>query len=498
MMAANENDQIMADPEDTNDRVLKESREEVEEKSTKVVVDEDHPFDLEAYTSQYSGRAAICNLQHIITHCPQLASPALKLMARIYCESTRDTAGYVNTVHSYHNLDISQQDGTLAGDSAWVDEMELKNSKEKNKLEAELKTYTSNMIKESIRLAHRELGKFHHEVGNLAEALKHHAKCREFSTTAQQVIEMSIYVLEVLIEQRNYSHIGTYVYKAESALEMTTSGGSGGARRTTSAVDQAANEAFKERVQSKLDLATALANLSQGNYEKAARGFLKVKSIKSLENWAEIVSPSDIAILGVLCSLASLPRSAIKVAVVDSETFSMFIEQEPYIREILDAYISSKFRLVLDILERNSAKHALSPPLMGHLPALMSQIRSRALVLYFQPFQSVRLDTMSSAFGIDVKRLEDDVVRLIKEDRLDARVDGRNKILKSRDADQNTRMSVYQKVLQSGREMQLTNQKLLLRMSLIQSDLLVKGSRSERGGSRTMGGPDAIPEMVYD
>lgn len=68
----------------------------------------------------------------------------------------------------------------------------------------------------------------------------------------------------------------------------------------------------------------------------------------------QIISPSDIAIFGVLCSLATLPRSAIKAAVVDSETFTMFIEQEQYVREILDAYMSSKFKAVLDILERNS------------------------------------------------------------------------------------------------------------------------------------------------
>jgi COP9 signalosome complex subunit 1 len=65
---------------------------------------------------------------------------------------------------------------------------------------------------------------------------------------------------------------------------------------------------------------------------------------------------------------------------------------------------------------------------MAHLPALTSQIRSRAVVLYFQPFQSIRLDTMSAAFGVDVKTLEFEVVRLIKEGRLNARVDGRNKV----------------------------------------------------------------------
>jgi COP9 signalosome complex subunit 1 len=93
---------------------------------------------------------------------------------------------------------------------------------------------------------------------------------------------------QVLIEQRNYAHIGSYVYKAESALEMSSTGGSGSARRAASAADQASNEAYKERVQSKLDLATALSNVAAGHYEKAARGFLKIKSIKSLENWAKV------------------------------------------------------------------------------------------------------------------------------------------------------------------------------------------------------------------
>ena len=75
-------------------------------------------------------------------------------------------------------------------------------------------------------------------------------------------------------------------------------------------------------------------------------------------------------------------------------------------------------------------KHILFPQLVSHLTALTSQIRSRALVLYFQPFQSVRLETMGAAFGLGVKALEDEVVRLIKEGRLNARVDGRNKVTK--------------------------------------------------------------------
>jgi COP9 signalosome complex subunit 1 len=51
--------------------------------------------------------------------------------------------------------------------------------------------------------------------------------------------------------------------------------------------------------------------------------------------------------------LATLPRKALKAAVIESETFSIFIEQERYVRELLDAYMSSKFKDVLTILDRN-------------------------------------------------------------------------------------------------------------------------------------------------
>ena len=43
----------------------------------------------------------------------------------------------------------------------------------------------------------------------------------------------------------------------------------------------------------------------------------------------------------------------------------------------------------------------------------MNLIRSKALVLYFQPFASIRLERMSQAFGWSVDDLERQVVSLI-------------------------------------------------------------------------------------
>ena len=48
--------------------------------------------------------------------------------------------------------------------------------------------------------------------------------------------------------------------------------------------------AEREKVQTKLDAAAALANLGQGAYDKAAKYFLKLGPIKGLEHWASTVS----------------------------------------------------------------------------------------------------------------------------------------------------------------------------------------------------------------
>jgi COP9 signalosome complex subunit 1 len=49
-----------------------------------------------------------------------------------------------------------------------------------------------------------------------------------------------------------------------------------------------------------------------------------------------------------------MTRSSIKVNYHENESFGYFLEQEPYARELLDAFMSSRFSVVLDLLDRNS------------------------------------------------------------------------------------------------------------------------------------------------
>lgn len=70
----------------------------------------------------------------------------------------------------------------------------------------------------------------------------------------------------------------------------------------------------------------------------------------------------------------------------------------------------------------------LDPLLAPHISALTASIRSRALVLYFQPFATIRLERMSNAFGWNIEETEKQVVSLIQRGDIHGRVDSQNKV----------------------------------------------------------------------
>ena len=58
----------------------------------------------------------------------------------------------------------------------------------------------------------------------------------------------------------------------------------------------------------------------------------------------------------------------------------------------------------------------------------MDLIRNCAVVLYFQPFATIKLDRMSAAFGWTIEEVEYHVVNLIQSGNIQGRVDSQNKV----------------------------------------------------------------------
>jgi hypothetical protein len=175
--------------------------EERPRSSNLVAIDDAHPFDLDAYISNYTGRTAVDRLIHIIRRCPELAPRAFQL-AVAQIQTLRDPMLYTLALSAYEShlsLGVPPAAEVAKLPPNWMEETEQKNSTERQKLEVELKTYTSNMIKESIRMAHRDLADHCRATGDHAGALKHYTKSREYCTTSQHVLDMCLSVLEVSV-----------------------------------------------------------------------------------------------------------------------------------------------------------------------------------------------------------------------------------------------------------------------------------------------------------
>lgn len=150
-------------------------------------------------------------------------------------------------------------------------------------------------------MGHRELGDYYWSVGDYLQSLKHYNKSREFCTTNQHVLEYSLNSLQLLLEHCDYSHIGTYIFKAEAAFappegSKDTSKKSSivhppGSAAAAAAASAAANPE-REKAQAKIDCANGIAFMAQGHYEKAAFSFSKLN--RSLDDWLGPVSFADV------------------------------------------------------------------------------------------------------------------------------------------------------------------------------------------------------------
>jgi len=112
------------------------------------------------FLSQPTGRTAIDRLIHIMMICPTIAPEAFQLCVQQIHQS-REPALYQNLLQAYEQLATSS-DLPLPNmmdlaqlDTKWADEIMAKNQTDRMKLEVELKTYSNNMIKESIRVRMR-------------------------------------------------------------------------------------------------------------------------------------------------------------------------------------------------------------------------------------------------------------------------------------------------------------------------------------------------------
>ena len=98
-----------------------------------------------------------------------------------------------------------------------------------------------------------------------------------------------------------------------------------------------------------LQCAAGLAELATRKYKSAGRHFLGANVDHC--DLAELVSPSNVAVYGGLCALATYDRHELQKHVISSSSFKLFLELEPQLRDIINKFYESKYASCLKLLD---------------------------------------------------------------------------------------------------------------------------------------------------
>ncbi|KAL7158641.1 hypothetical protein ABFS83_02G157800 [Erythranthe nasuta] len=405
-------------------------------------------LDVEAYAALYTGRTKTTRLLFIAERCG-VQSMQLEALRMAYDEIKK---GENTQLFRDVLAKIAGRLGPNYGpDNAWADAVDRRAELRREKLENELNAYRTNLIKESIRMGYNDFGDFYYLHGQLGEAFKNYVRTRDYCTTSKHIVHMCLNAILVSIEMGQFTHVTSYVSKAEQS-----------------------QDALDPVTIAKLRCAAGLAHLEGKKYKLAARKFLETGPELG-NSYTEVIAPQDIATYGSLCALATFDRAELKSKVIDNVNFRNFLELVPEIRELINDFHTSHYASCLEYLGNLKANLLLDIHLHDHVETLYEQIRSKAIIQYTLPFVSVDLNMMANAFNSSVTGLEKELAGLITNDQIQARIDSHNKILYARHADQ--RNGTFQRVLQTGSEFDQEVRAMLLRANLIKHEYSLKSSR---------------------
>lgn len=416
-------------------------------------------FDLESYINNYTSHTKVERLLFIADKAAgkPLALEALKLAADELKKS--DNTGAYQEVCSR----IGDRLGSAYQlDRSFVEAVDRRAAVLQERLESELHGFKTNLIKESIRMGHNELGDFFYRRGDLQNAYKCYVRTRDYCTTSKHLVGMCLNAIKVTIELGNFMHVQNYVTKAEQTPDVQQD----------------------PIVVAKLKAAAGLAFLDGKKYKAAARKFVEVNPDLG-SDYSDVIAPQDIAVYGSLCALATMDRGELRSKVVNNIGFREFLEVIPEVREVIYDFYGSKYASCLSHLDQLRETLMYDIHLHDHVQPLYDMIRQKALVMYATPFTSVDLKIMATAFNITTSQLEKELAALIMDHEIQARIDSHNKILYARHA--HVRNNTFRNALQIGESYVRESKALLLRANVLQHDLVQRGGGRTRGPGGTIG-----------
>ncbi|KAI5863247.1 26S proteasome subunit RPN7-domain-containing protein [Durotheca rogersii] len=431
-----------------------------------VIVKDAPKFDLEMYVANYKGRTRFDRLLLIGQCSVPLCIDALKA-AIAEARRGKDVQRYRD---AWECIRMAAPDEPEARwDEAWVTATEKENKSETQRLEAELKGYKNNLVKESIRIGHRDLGEHLESIGSLNQAADTYIKMRPDASTQSHILEVGKHVISIMLQKRDWAGV---LANASKALTGNLAG-----------EEHTVEQPYQKVV-------CGLAHLGSAKYYDAARCFLEVGDPSICQQHNDIASTNDIATYGGLLALASMDRVELQSRVLDNPSFRNFLEVESHIRKAVSMFVNGRYSSCLDILESYRNDYLLDIHLQKHVAPLYSQIRNKCIIQYFLPFSCVTLDSLNTAFAKPGESLQDELISMIKSGVLNARINTIDKLLVAVSVD--ARVAMQTEGLLAAQNYEKEAIERLRRMSLAAANLEVKVP-PKAAGSRLDGSMGPLP-----
>jgi len=197
----------------------------------------------------------------------------------------------------------------------------------------------------------------------------------------------------------------------------------------------------------RLKVYEALYNASIRKFEEAADLFLE--GLATFTSY-ELCTYNNFIFYAILMSVVSIDRVNLKEKVIDApEVLAVIREPElSRVGDLINSIYNSEYATFFQSLAEVTDKLKRDPYLAVHVRYYCREMRIKAYAQLLDSYRSVRLDSMSRAFGVTEEFLDRELSRFIASNRLHAKIDKVDGIVETTRPD--SKNAQYQEMLKCG------------------------------------------------
>lgn len=332
----------------------------------------------------------------------------------------------------------------------FISESELDNWEIRNRENIDNREYKINQaknagLKDSYRVNILDLGDYYYRSGDMPNAMKLYLRAKEITVTSDQQCELFSRMALASLHKKNISFAQN---NAQKVLLLP-------------------NLPVKFQITSTIIM--GIGSLEVSNYKQAAEYFLRVGD----NNNSELCNNADLAGYISLCGLATFSRAAINSEILQAKSFLTLTEDEPKYIELLECFLTCKFYRLIQILEDIRAALKYDIYIGQSVNSICDEIKNKCLAQFMKAFKKIRIEELARNFCCSEQEIEGKLAKLIMDGKVDARIDAHLKIVSSRVVDEKNKINW--KVLNTAKAYLKNTQLALLRMSMMQEGVVVKG-----------------------